>query len=73
MSGKPANVEEYMEAAPAIAQEKLRELRTILQSVAPHANEILKWGKPAFESSVILFAYSAHASHLSFTPTGPAL
>ena len=70
---KPENVEEYIEQLPQIAQAKIKELRAILKSLAPEAKEGLKWGKPVFESETILFAYSAHKSHLSFIPTGPAL
>jgi uncharacterized protein YdhG (YjbR/CyaY superfamily) len=70
---KPTSVEEYIERLPEIAQLKIKELRSILKSVVPEAKEELKWGKPVFESKSILFAYSAHKSHLSFIPTGPAL
>ena len=70
---KPENVEEYIAQLPQIAQVKIKELRAILKSLAPEAKEGLKWGKPVFESKTILFAYSAHKSHLSFIPTGPAL
>lgn len=70
---KPINVDEYIEQLPEIAQSKIKELRLILRTVAPEATEGLKWGKPVFESVTILFAYSAHKSHLSFIPTGPAL
>ena len=70
---KPTSVEEYIANTPEPAQTKLKELRSILRNVAPGAKELLKWGKPVFESKTILFAYSAHKSHLSFIPTGPAL
>ena len=70
---KPTNVDEYIDQLPEIAQTKMRELRAILRDAAPEANEILKWGKPAFELKTILFAYSAHKSHLTFVPTGPAM
>ena len=70
---KPENVEDYIEQLPQIAQAKIKELRAILKSLAPEAKEGLKWGKPVFESETILFAYSAHKSHLSFIPTGSAL
>lgn len=70
---KPSTVDEYIQVAPPQAREKLRELRAILQRVAPHATETLKWGQPVFESGTILFAYSAHKSHLNFAPTGPSL
>ena len=70
---KPENIEEYIEQLPEVAQSKIKELRAILKGVAPNAKEVLKWGKPVFESVTILFAYSAHKSHLSFVPTGPAM
>ena len=70
---KPTTVDEYIEQLPENAQAKIREFRSILKSVAPEAKEGLKWGKPVFESVAILFAYSAHKSHLSFIPTGPAM
>lgn len=69
----PTNVEAYIQAAPKAGRDKLQEMRAILNSVAPRAEEVLKWGKPVFVAKTILFAYSAHASHLSFIPTGPAL
>jgi uncharacterized protein YdhG (YjbR/CyaY superfamily) len=70
---KPETVDEYIEAAPQGAQEKLREIRAILKKVAPNARETLKWGSPVFEEGRILFSYSAHRSHLNFSPTGPAM
>jgi uncharacterized protein YdhG (YjbR/CyaY superfamily) len=70
---KPTTVDEYIEAASGEAQAKLREIRAILKKVAPKATETLKWGSPVFEEGRILFSYSAHASHLNFSPTGPAI
>ena len=70
---KPTSVAEYIEAAPGEAKELLREIRSLLQEVAPDANETLKWGSPVFEEERILFSYSAHKSHLNFVPTGPAM
>lgn len=70
---KPTTVEEYIKVAPQEAQAKLREMRALLKKVAPDANEKLKWGAPVFEEERILFSYSAHKSHLNFSPTGPAM
>jgi uncharacterized protein YdhG (YjbR/CyaY superfamily) len=70
---KPTTVDAYIDAAPKEAQEKLREIRAILQKVAPKATEKLKWGQPVFEEGRILFSYSAHKSHINFSPTGPAM
>jgi uncharacterized protein YdhG (YjbR/CyaY superfamily) len=70
---KPTTVAEYIQAAPPEARGKLQEIRAILKKVAPNATEALKWGSPVFEEGRILFSYSAHKSHLNFSPTGPAL
>lgn len=70
---KPKNVEEYIKAAPAEAQEKLAEIRSLLRSVAPNATEELKWGQPVFIEKRILFSFAAFKHHLRFMPTGPAL
>lgn len=70
---KPSSVEEYINAAPPIAREKLQEIRSILKDVAPDATEMLKWGNPVFIEKRILFAYSAYKDHINFMPTGPAM
>ena len=68
-TNKPTTVDEYINAAPMEAQEKLIEIRGILKKVAPNATEALKWGSPVFEEKRILFAYTAFKSHLNFMPT----
>ncbi len=73
MSVKAGNVDQYIEAAPEKAKEKLHQLRAVLKEVAPDATEKLKWGQPVFEEKRILFSYAAFKSHLNFMPTGPAL
>ena len=70
---KPTTVDEYINAAAKEAQEKLREIRAILKTVAPNATENLKWGNPVFEENRILFAYAAFKSHMNFMPTPSAL
>jgi len=48
---KPKTVDEYINAAPVEAQEKLIEIRSILKQVAPKATEAIKWGSPVFEEN----------------------
>ena len=72
-NAKPKTVNEYIKAAPKEAQEKLKEIRAILQKVAPNATETLKWGQPVFEENRILFAVAAFKSHLNFMPTPSSL
>ena len=45
---KPKNINEYIAAAPKPAQKKLREIRAALRTIAPHTQEGIKWGMPAF-------------------------
>lgn len=65
---RPTTVEEYIFAAPNEALPHVRKLREILQSVAPEAQEVIKWGTPFFVEPRFLFAYSAHKSHMNFSP-----
>ncbi len=65
---RPATIAEYIEAAPAGGQPHLRRLYALLKNVAPDAQETIKWGNPFFVEPRFLFAFSAHKSHLSFTP-----
>ncbi len=69
MPGKPpATIAEYIRAAPAEAQPHLNRLYAILKSVAPNAQEAIKWGNPFFVEPRFLFAFSAHKRHVSFAP-----
>jgi uncharacterized protein YdhG (YjbR/CyaY superfamily) len=70
---KPSSIDEYIDAAPLFAQEKLREIRSILRKVAPNATEMLRWGYPVLFEKRILFSYSAFKKHINFMPTGPAM
>lgn len=70
---KPGTIEEYILAAPAEGQPHLRRLHALLKSVAPKAEETIKWGTPFFVEPRFLFAFSAHKAHLDFTPTEAGL
>lgn len=66
---KPKTVPEYLETLTPVALEKLLELRALLMEIVPEAQESLKWGAPVLEEKRILFAYTAHKTHLNFMPT----
>jgi uncharacterized protein YdhG (YjbR/CyaY superfamily) len=72
-SKRPTTIAEYIRAAPREGQPHLRRLYAILQSVAPGAQEVIKWGTPFFVEPRFLFAFSAYKAHLSFAPTEAAL
>lgn len=66
---RPTTIAEYIAAAPAAGQPHLRQIYAILKSVAPQAQEAIKWGNPFFVEPRFLFAFSAHKAHLSFAPS----
>ena len=72
-SKRPTTIAEYIRAAPPEGQSHLRRLHAILKSVAPKADEVIKWGNPFFVEPRFLFAFSAHAAHLNFSATSAAL
>jgi len=69
MREQPKTVEEYISSRPKAARERLEELRGILRVADPDAQEELKWGKPAFVNSGILYVYAAFKKHVSLHPT----
>ncbi|MEP6591731.1 MAG: DUF1801 domain-containing protein [Gemmatimonadota bacterium] len=70
---RPKTVAEYIKSSPAVRQPHLRALRALLKSVAPDADEVMKWGNPFFVEPRFLFAYSAHKAHINFTPMAAGL
>jgi uncharacterized protein YdhG (YjbR/CyaY superfamily) len=68
---RPTTIAEYIHAAPAVGQPHLQRVYTILKSIAPQAEEAIKWGTPFFVEPRFLFAFSAHKAHLNFTLTEP--
>jgi uncharacterized protein YdhG (YjbR/CyaY superfamily) len=72
-SPRPTTIPAYIDAAPPEGQALLRQLYALLKSVAPKAEEAIKWGTPFFVEPRFLFAFSAHKAHLSFTPTEAGL
>ena len=72
-SRRPTTIAEYIRAAPREGQPHLRRLYAILKSVAPEAEETIKWGTPFFVEPRFLFAFSAHKAHCNFAATAAAL
>jgi len=72
-SKRPATIAAYIRSAPREGRPHLRRLYTILKSIAPEAEETIKWGTPFFVEPRFLFAFSAHKAHLNFTPTAAGL
>jgi uncharacterized protein YdhG (YjbR/CyaY superfamily) len=70
---KPKTINEYVAAAPPAARPKLREMRKLVRSAAPGADETLKYGMPAFCYARILVIFGAFKRHIGFYPTAAAM
>ena len=70
---RPTTIPEYIRSAPLVGQPHLHKLYAILKSVAPEAEEAIKWGAPFFIEPRFLFCFSAYKAHVSFVPTPVAL
>jgi uncharacterized protein YdhG (YjbR/CyaY superfamily) len=62
-------VEEYLEAAPEPQRSTLTQLRAMLASILPEADEAISYGVPAFKIGGKAVAGYAHAKrHCSYFP-----
>jgi len=73
MTAKPTTVTEYINAAPAGARGKLRDMRACLRAATPGATEGLKWGMPSYSYRRVLVTFAAHKTHIGFYPTPSAV
>lgn len=72
-SKHPTSIAQYIRAAPRQGQPHLRRLYAILKSVAPEAQETIKWGTPFFIEPRFLFAFSGHKAHCNLAATPASL
>jgi uncharacterized protein YdhG (YjbR/CyaY superfamily) len=67
------SIADYIAKAPPEARAHLQRLHALLRSVAPDAQEAIKWGMPFFIEPRFLFSFSAHKAHLDFAPSAAVL
>ena len=60
------NVDSYIAHADADARPILEELRTIVRSAVPGADETISWGVPFYRHHGALGGYAAYKKHVSF-------
>lgn len=70
---KPTTIEEYILAAPAVAQERLWQLHECIGKAAPDAKEELKWRMPAYSYDKILVTFAVFKKHIGFYPMESAI
>lgn len=70
--GKPRTIDEYIEAQPEEVQPRLREVREILRSAIPEAEERISWSMPTYWRGRNLIHFAASKKHLGLYPGGEA-
>lgn len=61
-------IDEYHNTFPAGTQERMQQIRKIIKSVAPQAEEVISYQIPAFKiGRHFLIYYSAYARHISLS------
>ena len=68
---KPTSVAEYFDGiSDPMSRQGLERIRQIARECAPHAQEVLSYGMPAFRGHRILFYIANFKNHWSLFPGG---
>ena len=67
---KPQSVDEYIAAQDETIQQKLNEIRTVLRSALPDAEERISWSMPSYRKDHNIIHFAAQKKHIGLYP-GP--
>lgn len=70
--GRPQTVDEYIDRQDAAVQPRLREMRAILRSALPEAQERISWAMPTYWKGRNILHFAASKQHLGLYPGGEA-
>ena len=62
----PTTVDEYMQRLPADVREALENLRQLIRSIAPDAEELISYQMPSYKLQGPLVYFAAFKNHCSF-------
>ena len=62
-------IDEYISVFPENVQDKLRQMRKVIQGVVPEATEAISYGIPTFKLNGNLVHFGGFKTHVSFFPT----
>jgi uncharacterized protein YdhG (YjbR/CyaY superfamily) len=65
----PKNIDEYIAGFPPNVQRILREIRSLIRTAAPDAEEAIKYRMPTFVLNGNLVHFAAFEKHIGFYPT----
>jgi len=64
----PATIDEYMRGFPPDVRATLRRIRSTIRRAAPHAEETISYGIPAFRQNRTLVYFAAFQKHVGLYP-----
>jgi uncharacterized protein len=67
---KPADVDAYIAGSPEETQATLREIRRVIQSAVPQAEELIRWSQPFYKYHGFLAGFAAFKQHARFGIVG---
>ena|SRR5947207_3431993 len=67
-TSRPETVDDYINSRPKNVQKLLTELRQIIKSAAPLAQEKISYGMPYYSLNGRLAYFAAHHEHIGFYP-----
>lgn len=70
---RPDNIDEYIAQFPEEVQKLLEQLRQVIRSAAPEAEECISYQMPAFKKGGILVYFAAFKNHIGFFPTASGI
>jgi uncharacterized protein YdhG (YjbR/CyaY superfamily) len=65
---KPATIDEYISAFSPDVQAILQQVRRVVRSAAPNAQEVISYQMPAFKQHGVLVYFAAFKNHIGFYP-----
>jgi uncharacterized protein YdhG (YjbR/CyaY superfamily) len=63
----------YIEQFPAAAQKQLKNIRAIIKTAAPNAEEVISYKMPAYQLNGMLVYFAGYKAHIGFYPTASAI
>ena len=64
-----STIDEYINAQDKAKKRTLQQFRKIIKAAAPHAEEVISYGIPAFKYHSVLVYFAAMKEHYGFYPT----
>lgn len=70
---KHTSVDAYIAKFPGATRKKLKEIRAVIRSAAPEAEEVISYNMPAYRQNGILVYFAGYEHHIGFYPTGAGI